>query len=59
MTGSSLRDRVRSSDFRGRAAAPWCEKEPVEVDLASDQDASRAPPLRGFPGTSVWATAPG
>lgn len=59
MTGSRLRDRVRSSDFRGRAAAPWCEKEPVEVDLASDQDASRAPPLRGFPGTSVWATAAG
>lgn len=53
VTGSSLRDRVRSSDFQGRAAAP------VEVDLASDQDASRVPPLRGFPGTSVWATAPG
>lgn len=30
------------------------KKEPVEVDQASDQDASTAPPRWGIPGMSHW-----
>ena len=46
VAGVSLRDGEKLSHpggTRGRAAAPLCGKEPVEVVQASDEDAARAP----------------
>lgn len=48
MSRPSLRDRVRNSDVwrdQSRTAAPWCQKEPVELVQASEEDASGTPPL--------------
>ncbi|XP_035517589.1 phosphatidylinositol-binding clathrin assembly protein-like [Morone saxatilis] len=44
---------------RSGAAAPLRRKEPVEVVRASGEDASRAPPEGGVPGTSSWEEATG
>lgn len=65
MAGLSLKDRVRNSDTRSRAASP-------EVVRASDQDASGIPFLRVVfgqvrlgagpgvvPGLAGWITYPG
>ena len=62
VAGLSLSDRVRSSDIRREhgveAAAPLRRKASAEVVRASDQEASRVPPFRGFPGTSDWEERP-
>ena len=56
VAGLSLRDKEEEirhlEGARSRAAAPPRRKESAEVVRASDQDASRMPPFRGFPGTS-------
>ena len=52
VVGLSLRDRVRSSDIRRELEVELLllvEKEPAKVIWASDQDASWAPSLGGFP----------
>ena len=60
---AGLRKRMWGSDIRRELGIEPLllyvrQKGPAEVVQASDQDASRAPPIGGLPGTSNWQEAP-
>jgi len=54
VAGLSLRGGVRSSDIRRELRV-----EPLLLRVERSQHLIRAPPLRGFPGTSDWEETPG
>ena len=57
VAGLSLRDKVRSSDIRRELGVELLRVERSQL-RGFGQDATRAPPFGGFPGTSDWEEIP-